>query len=209
MDSKQHWDSVYAAKAPDALSWYAPHLTRSLAYIESAAPDRAARIIDVGGGESTLVDDLLGAGYRRLTVLDISAKALDAGRQRLGAEGAGVQWLAADVLEADLPSGHFDVWHDRAVFHFLTSDEGRQRYVRKVLQAVKPGGMVIVATFGPQGPEKCSGLPVSRYSASQLHGSFGEPFQLVESSVEVHRTPWGTPQQFVYCFCRRREPLAA
>lgn len=203
MDNKQHWESVYGAKAADAVSWYAPHLSRSLAYIRKAAPDRAARIIDVGGGESTLVDDLLAEGWRALTVLDISERALEVTRRRLGPRGASVHWRSENLLDASLPAGRFDVWHDRAVFHFLTTDRERQQYVRQVLHALKPGGMAIVATFGPDGPEKCSGLPVARYGAAQLHGSFGEPFQLVESATEVHRTPWGTPQQFVYCFCRR------
>lgn len=203
MTTKSHWESVYETKSADAVSWYAPHLSASLQYIRRAAPAQDAAIIDVGGGESTLVDDLLAAGYGKLTVLDISATALEATRHRLGPSGASVTWLTADVLNADLPAAAFDVWHDRAVFHFLTRDDQRQRYVEQVLKALKPGGFAIVGTFGPQGPEKCSGLPVSRYSAGELHGAFGEPFQLLDSSVEQHTTPWGTRQQFVYCFCRR------
>ena len=203
MSTKSHWESVYRAKSADALSWYAPHLNASLQYIARAAPAPGAAIIDVGGGESTLVDDLLAAGYARLTVLDISATALDATRHRLGAAGDGVHWLAADVLQADLPAEAFDLWHDRAVFHFLTRDAQRQRYVEQVLHALKPGGFAIVGSFGPQGPEQCSGLPVSRYSADELHHAFGAPFQLLDSRIEMHTTPWGTQQQFVYCFCRR------
>ena len=203
MTTKSHWESVYETKSADAVSWYAPHLSASLQYIRRAAPAQDAAIIDVGGGESTLVDDLLAAGYGKLTVLDISATALEATRHRLGPSGASVTWLTADVLNADLPAAAFDVWHDRAVFHFLTRDDQRQRYVEQVLKALKPGGFAIVGTFGPQGPEKCSGLPVSRYSAGELHDTFGEPFQLLDSSVEQHITPWGTRQQFVYCFCRR------
>lgn len=204
MDAQQHWDTVYRTKAADAVSWYAPHLQRSLAYVLRAVPDRAARVIDVGGGESTLVDDLLAEGYRALTVLDISARALEVTQQRLGARAAQVRWLVGSVLEADLPARHFDLWHDRAVFHFLTSVDDRRRYVQQVLHALKPGGFAIVATFGPEGPEKCSGLPVARYGAGDLHGTFGQPFELVEAAEEVHTTPWGTPQQFVYCFCRRK-----
>jgi SAM-dependent methyltransferase len=203
MTTKAHWEAVYGTKAADAVSWYAPHLNASLQYIHRAAQDKDAAIIDVGGGESTLVDDLLTAGYGKLTVLDISATALDATRQRLGPAGQSVRWIAADVLRADLPAGAFDVWHDRAVFHFLTSDEQRQRYVDQALKALKPGGFAIVGTFGPHGPDKCSGLPVARYSADELHDTFGEPFELLDSSVEQHTTPWGTRQQFVYCFCRR------
>jgi SAM-dependent methyltransferase len=202
MTTKSHWESVYRTKAADAVSWYAPHLNTSVHYIRRAAPALDAAIIDVGGGESTLVDDLLAAGYAKLTVLDISATAIDATRRRLGPASEGVNWLAADVLKADLPAAAFDVWHDRAVFHFLNSTEQRQRYVEQVRHALKPGGFAIFGTFGPQGPEKCSGLPVSRYSADELHHCFGDPFQLLDSRVEQHTTPWGTQQQFVYCFCR-------
>lgn len=203
MTTKNHWESVYKTKSADAVSWFAPHLNLSLQYIERAAPARDAAIIDVGGGESTLVDDLLAAGYRKLTVLDISITALETTRSRVGPAGQQVHWLAADVLHADLPAAAFDVWHDRAVFHFLTRDEQRQRYVEQVLRALKPGGFAIVGSFGPQGPEQCSGLPVSRYSADELHHTFGAPFQLLDSRIEQHITPWGTRQQFVYCFCRR------
>lgn len=203
MTTKSHWESVYRTKSAEAVSWYAPHLNASLQYIRRAAPALDAAIIDVGGGESTLVDDLLAAGYAKLTVLDISATALHATRRRLGAAGEGVNWLAADVLEANLPAAAFDIWHDRAVFHFLTRDEQRRRYVEQVLHALKPGGFAIVGSFGPQGPDKCSGLPVSRYSADELHDTFGEPFQLLDSHIEQHTTPRGTQQQFVYCFCRR------
>lgn len=204
MNAKIHWESVYETKSAESVSWYAPHLRESLQYLQRAAPAKSARIIDVGGGESTLVDDLLTEGYVDLTVLDISATALDVARQRVGAFAKHVVWFAADVLEVELPSASYDVWHDRAVFHFLTTDEQRHRYVEKVLMALKPGGFAIVGTFGPDGPDQCSGLPVSRYDALELHGTFGEPFQLMDSSMEVHTTPSGALQQFVYCFCRRR-----
>ena len=203
MDGKRHWETVYGTKAPDAVSWYAPHLRVSLDYVRRAAPGKRAAIIDVGAGESTLVDDLLHEGYDKLTALDLSATALEVTRRRIGAPADRVAWLAADVLNADLPAGAFDVWHDRAVFHFLTGDAQRERYVAQVLHALKPGGFAIVGTFGPQGPEKCSGLPVARYAPDELHGKFGAPFQLLDSSVDLHTTPWGAPQQFVYCFCRR------
>lgn len=203
MDRKHHWETVYTQKAADAVSWYAPHLSESLRYVVQAAANKDAAIIDVGGGESTLVDDLLQEGFHDLSVLDISAKALEDTRQRLGLAGAHVQWRVADILEVDLPAGRYDIWHDRAVFHFLTTDEQRRRYVAQVLKSLKPGGHAIVGTFGPDGPEKCSGLEVSRYSCETLHGTFGEPFELLSSSTEVHTTPWGSPQQFVYCFCRR------
>ena len=157
----------------------------------------------MGGGESTLVDDLLAAGYRDVTVLDLSSTAIEATRRRLGDASAAVRWIAGDILDVALEPGRYDVWHDRAVFHFLTTDDQRRRYLAQVLTALRPGGFAIVGTFGPEGPERCSGLPVSRYAPPELHGAFGEPFELIESSVEVHVTPWGAPQQFVYCFCRR------
>lgn len=203
MDRKDHWESVYATKAADAVSWYAPHLKESLRYVTRAAVNKDVAIIDVGGGESTLVDDLLGDGYKDITVLDISSKALEDTKQRLGSSGAAVKWMAADILEVDLPAAAYDIWHDRAVFHFLTTDYQRRRYVAQVLKALKPGGYAIVGTFGPEGPEKCSGLDVSRYSPDELHGTFGEHFELLSSSTEIHTTPSGATQQFVYCYCRR------
>ena len=202
METKQHWETVYGSKAPEALSWYAPHLQELLAYIRRTGSPSSAAVVDVGGGESTLVDDLLDAGYTDLTVLDISSTALDACRQRLGPRAARVRWIAANVLEHAFRARSVDIWHDRAVFHFLTDEAQRRAYVEQVLQALKPGGYAIVGTFGPDGPTKCSGLPVARYGADELHDQFGGTFRLVESSTSVHTTPWGSPQQFVYCFCR-------
>ncbi len=203
MSTKTHWESMYGSKAADAVSWYAPHLRESLRYVAQAAAGKDAAIIDVGGGESTLVDDLLDGGYTNITILDVSATALEVTKRRLGAAAARVAWLVADILEVELPTDAYDVWHDRAVFHFLTDDGQRRRYVAQVLKALKPGGHAIVGAFGPEGPEKCSGLQVSRYAPSELHGVFGAPFELLASSVDQHTTPWGSPQQFVYCYCRR------
>ena len=202
MDAKSHWEKVYGTKAPDAVSWYAPHLARSLALIESASPDRLASIIDIGGGESTLVDDLLAHGYHNLTILDVSQTALDITKARLGEAGERIHWACADVTQADLPAHSFDVWHDRAVFHFLIEPEQRKAYVQLAARAVRPGGHVIVSTFGPEGPTTCSGLDVARYDADSLHHEFGRRFELVESSKELHKTPFGTTQQFLYCYCR-------
>lgn len=202
MEPKSHWEEVYASKSPDAVSWYAPHLRESLAYIQRTQLPKSAAIIDVGGGEATLVDDLLDAGYSNVAVLDISAHAVQVCKQRLGTRAAAVAWHVADVLEQRFEAGSFDIWHDRAVFHFLNSDEQRAAYVRQVVHALKPGGYAIVGTFGPQGPTQCSGLPVTRYAPDELHGQFGARFTLVESSYDVHKTPWGSHQQFVYCFCR-------
>ena len=202
MVSKAHWESVYGSKAPDAVSWYRAHLERSLQLIGKSCSDRSASIIDVGGGESTLVDDLLAKGYRNVTVLDISEKALDVSRARLGPRAVGATWIAADITKATLPAEAYDLWHDRAVFHFLTAAADRAAYVRQVAASVKTGGYVIVATFGPEGPEKCSGLDVVRYDAGSLHEQFGAGFRLLDSATEMHQTPLGTTQQFLYCMCR-------
>jgi len=202
MDSKSHWEKVYTTNEPEAVSWYRAHLETSLALIERAAHSRSASIIDIGAGESTLVDDLLASGYENITVLDVSQAALDVTKKRLGLLAEQVKWVVADVTQMQLESFAYDVWHDRAVFHFLTSVEQRAAYVRNVAKAVKPGGHVIVSTFGPEGPTKCSGLEVMRYNTESLHGEFGPRFRLVESSNELHQTPFGTTQQFIYCYCR-------
>lgn len=202
MDPQSHWEKIYTEKAPDAVSWYRPHLEKSLLLIEQVAPDRSASIIDVGGGESTLVDDLLERGHEHITVLDLSQTAIDANRRRLGAISDRVQWLVADITNVELEPSVYDVWHDRAVFHFLTSARDRSAYVRQVARAVRQGGHVIVSTFGPEGPTKCSGLDVVRYDAESLHREFGVHFRLLGSSKELHHTPFGTTQQFLYCYCR-------
>jgi ubiquinone/menaquinone biosynthesis C-methylase UbiE len=202
VDAKAHWEKVYTTKAPDTVSWYRTHLETSLALIERAVPARSASIIDVGGGESTLVDDLLLRGYTNITVLDISQAAIDVTRNRLGSAAEQVRWLVADITEVELELRTYDLWHDRAVFHFLTSPEHRTAYIRQVARSVKPGGHVIVSAFGPEGPTKCSGLEVMRYDAESLHREFGARFRLVESSTELHRTPFETTQQFLYCYCR-------
>ncbi len=202
MDPKQHWEQVYRTKRPTEVSWYRPHLELSLQLIERAVPDRHAAIIDVGGGESTLVDDLLARGYGNVSVFDLSATALEVARERLGAHAGQVRWMCGDVLIFPFAPHGFDLWHDRAVFHFLTDPSDRAAYVRQVAHAVMPGGYVIVATFGPEGPVKCSGLDVVRYDAEGLHDQFGASFRLMDHQSEIHRTPWGTTQQFTYCYCR-------
>ena len=201
MDARNHWEKIYTGKAPDAVSWYTPHLETSLELIGRMAPSRQATIIDVGGGESTLVDDLLAREYQNITVLDISQSAIDANRKRLGKRSEHVHWLVADITKIELQPSAYDLWHDRAVFHFLTSASDRIAYVRQVARAVKPGGHVVVSTFGPEGPTKCSGLDVVRYDAESLHKEFGVPFRLLGSSKELHQTPFGTMQQYLYCYC--------
>jgi SAM-dependent methyltransferase len=203
VDPKEHWERIYKTKSPGEVSWFQPEATLSLAMIRSVAPDLDAAIIDVGGGASTLVDGLLSAGYSRITVLDLSGEALERSRARLGAVAESVSWRAADILSEALPEAAFDVWHDRAVFHFLTEPSARQRYVEQVARAVKPGGFVLVATFAEDGPTRCSGLDVVRYSSESLHAEFGESFALLKSEREEHHTPAGATQRFVYCLCRR------
>ncbi len=201
MKTAAHWEHVYASHPPDAVSWYQPHAELSLELIRRIGAGRGTRIIDVGGGASTLVDDLLLHGLGEVSVLDISAAALGVAQQRLGAEAARVHWIAGDITRAALDPGAYDIWHDRAVFHFLTDPADRAAYVAQVRRAVRPGGHVIVAAFGPDGPQQCSGLPVVRYEPQALHAQFGNAFELVERLTEQHRTPGGAVQPFVYCHC--------
>lgn len=202
MVAKSHWENVYTTKTRDQVSWYRPHLETSLALIERSVRGRSASIIDVGGGESTLVDDLLARGFRNVTVLDVSQVAIETTKKRLGQIADRVHWLVADATQVELEPQAFEVWHDRAVFHFLTDAQQRMAYIRQVVRSVISGGHVIVSTFGPEGPTKCSGLDVVRYDADSLHDEFGARFRLVDSSKELHETPFGTTQQFLYCYCR-------
>jgi len=208
MQSKEHWERVYQTKAPANVSWFQEHARQSVELIRQTAAAKDAAVIDVGGGASTLVDDLIAEGYADLTVLDLSEAALSAAKTRLGASANRVSWLVGDITQVDLPAHAYDVWHDRAVFHFLTKQADREAYVRAVLKAVKPGGGVIVATFAEDGPEQCSGLPVVRYSADALHAEFGAPFTLLRKEREEHQTPFGTVQKFIYCLCRKEPALA-
>ena len=202
MSVQEHWERIYSTRAPDQVSWYCAHLGAALELIERTQVSQMAAIIDVGGGESTLVDDLLALGFDDITVLDISETAIDATRKRLGNNADRVHWIAADITRVGLEPRRYDLWHDRAVFHFLTGESDRIAYVRQVARAVKPGGHVIIGTFGPEGPTRCSGLDVVRYDAESLHGEFGARFRLLESSKQLHQTPFGTMQQFLYCYCR-------
>jgi SAM-dependent methyltransferase len=199
---KEHWEKVYASKRETDVSWFQEHAWLSLQLIREAGVPTDAAIIDVGAGASRFVDDCLREGYRNLTVLDVSAVALATARARLGERAAEVHWLEANVLDAALPAHAYGVWHDRAVFHFLTDPSDRHAYVQQVLRAVKPGGLVIVATFAEEGPTLCSGLPVMRYSPSALHAEFGVAFELLGHRRETHETPAGQEQAFVYCLCR-------
>ena len=203
MASRDHWEGVYTRRQITDVSWYAPHLARSLELLEQAHIGPEAAVIDVGGGASTLVDDLLDRGFCDVTVLDLADAALASSRQRLGERAASVTWRAADVLTAEFEPDRYDVWHDRAVFHFLVDPADRDRYVAQVLRAVRPGGHVILATFALDGPKRCSGLPVARYDADGIHAAFGARFEKVGSLAEVHNTPAGATQAFTYCHCLR------
>jgi SAM-dependent methyltransferase len=203
MPRRNHWERIYRkTKAASDVSWYQPEARLSLDLIRRTTSDLNAPIIDVGGGASTLGDGLLATGYRQLTVLDIARAALAIAQQRLGDRAAQVTWIEADVLTAPLPVSSYSVWHDRAVFHFLTDPRDRARYVARVSESVRPGGHVIVASFAPEGPTECSGLEVVRYSADAMHAQFGSRFQLLDSVREEHHTPSGATQAFVYCLCR-------
>jgi len=203
MDRKQHWEQVYSTKSSDAVSWFQNHADQSLRLIHNTGLGKNAAIIDVGGGASTLVDDLVADGYTDLTVLDLSSAALAVAKQRLAKHTDSINWIVGDITRVDFPLHRFDIWHDRAVFHFLTDPADRQAYVDLVMRAVRPGGHVIIATFAEDGPDKCSGLPVMRYKPESLHAEFGDSFVLVEHEKEAHQTPSGAVQQFVYCYCRK------
>jgi SAM-dependent methyltransferase len=205
MSDRGHWDKMYRDKNATGLSWYRPHLEQSIDLIVRTGAGPNASIIDIGAGASTLVDDLLDRGFRHITLVDISDAALEVAKQRLGSRAANVTWRVGDITSVDLPADAYDVWHDRAVFHFLTDEADRRAYIARVCASVRKGGFVIVATFGPHGPEKCSGLPVAHYSADQLHNAFGATFRLLEHREEHHQTPWGTEQEFVYCLCAKEK----
>lgn len=202
MDRKQHWEKIYSNRDSGSLSWFQEHADQSLRLIHNTRLGRDAAIVDVGGGTSRLVDDLMAEGYTDLTVLDLSAVAINVAKQRMGEHADVVQWMEGDVTCAEFPIHRFDIWHDRAVFHFLTDPAYRRAYVDRVMRSVRPGGHVIVATFADDGPEKCSGLPVMRYCPERLHAEFGDAFLLAGHEKETHYTPSGVVQQFVYCYCR-------
>jgi ubiquinone/menaquinone biosynthesis C-methylase UbiE len=204
VSDKSHWDRVYNDTAGDALGWFQQHPVRSLAFIGASGAGPDATIIDVGGGASGLTASLLSKGFSDLWLLDISATALAAARKSLGTDAARIHWVEADVNRVKLPPAHFDIWHDRAVFHFLTDVAAREAYVAKACASVKPGGHLIIATFAEDGPEQCSGLPVARYDAASLQAQFAECCELLHTEKAAHATPAGKLQQFRYCLLRRK-----
>jgi hypothetical protein len=196
--TQAHWDSVYQRKRPTEVSWYEPSPATSIAFIRACKLRSTDPIIDVGGGASLLVDELLRQGYTDLTVLEISGTALQTVRSRLGEHSTGVQLVQADVLRFE-PTRRYALWHDRAVFHFLVAEADRKRYIAVMQRALALYGQLVIATFGPHGPEKCSGLAVRRYDSTALAAEFGNEFALTDSAFVQHRTPLGVEQQLLYC----------
>lgn len=203
MNHNKHWEQTYSSNQTEALGWYTPHLQTSLSWIQELGLDANAPIIDVGGGASTLVDDLLEAGQRSITVLDISDKALSLARARLGEKAKLVKWLEGNITSLDLPTQYYELWHDRAVFHFLTEPEQQEKYRERLLNALKPGGHLIIGTFTTEAPPKCSGLPVQRYNQEQLENTLGGEFELKRHNKELHITPGGVEQMYLYCHFRK------
>lgn len=199
MKSKNHWENVYRTKSHTEVSWYKPHLDPSLRLISKMGLKPNDRIIDIGAGSSTLVDDLLKDGFKEISTLDISSTALDIAKKRLGEGAQKVKWIEADITKVELPQNHYDLWHDRAVFHFLTSPKDRQKYTNVLKSSLKMGGHLVIAAFNLNGPQKCSGLDLVRYSPETLQAELGNEFKLVEHFNEIHKTPFGTTQNFVYC----------
>jgi ubiquinone/menaquinone biosynthesis C-methylase UbiE len=193
---RAHWEETYAEKEPDRVSWFQDRPVRSLDLIEAAELEPTAGIIDVGGGASNLAGELLRIGYSDVTVADISAGALDCARNALGPDGVRVRWLQADVRTCDF-ARTFDLWHDRAVFHFMVTAADREAYLAALRRALAPGGQVVILTFGPAGPTQCSGLPVQRYDIDTLQATLGPEFRLLSSGLEAHTTPSGNEQQFL------------
>ncbi len=196
-DRKRHWDKVYEGKSPLDVSWFQAEPVRSLGLIQNSGIGKDGFVIDVGGGASVLVDALLAAGYARVAVLDISAGALEAARGRLGERAGEVEWLEADITAFNPPHS-YALWHDRAVFHFLTEKADRENYVQALKKAVPPGGHIVIAAFAVGGPQQCSGLDIVQYDAAKLRRELGEGFELAEEMQELHVTPAGGQQQFSY-----------
>jgi SAM-dependent methyltransferase len=202
MNSQSHWEDTYRSRAADEVSWYQATPVLSLELIEAAGLSRQASIIDVGGGVATLLDELLDRGYEHLALVDVAESAVTAVRDRLGDRGRDVEWFVADITEWD-PPHRWDLWHDRAVFHFQVDSASRQGYLNALERGVAPGGWAMIATFDPEGPERCSGLPVCRYSADELASVLGSGWVLRETRSEVHETPAGKPQSFVFSLFAR------
>lgn len=202
MNRQQHWDAIYATKGERDVSWFEASPDMSIAMIEAAGLTRDTCVVDIGGGESRLVDSLIERGVSCIAVVDVAGAALERARRRLGPAASTVRWIEADVT-AEWSWGPADIWHDRAAFHFLTAREDRERYKQRLRAMLKPGGSAILATFAPDGPEKCSGLPVVRYSPDLLASELGDEFVLLDTRRHTHTTPWGAAQAFQYSRFKR------
>jgi SAM-dependent methyltransferase len=202
-ESRQaHWQNVYAKKGENEVSWFQENPAPSLELIAQVGATSASAIIDIGGGASRLVDKLVERGFKDITVLDLSEAALEAAKGRLGGRAAQVHWIVADATVWE-PQKAYDIWHDRAAFHFLTEDRDRAAYVARLEGALKVGGYAVIATFALDGPERCSGLPVVRYDPVSLGQTLGRAFQLVDTRRHAHATPWGSNQSFQFSVFRR------
>lgn len=203
MTQRDHWEKIYAEKPTETLGWYKPHLQISLNWIRELCLAKDAPIIDVGGGKSTLVDDLLDEGYQTITVLDLSKRALASVQERLGKKKKLVTWIEDDITSIDILPGYYELWHDRAVFHFFIDPEQQKQYRNNLLRSLKPGGHLIMGTFAPEAPPQCSGLPVQRYNEVLLENTLGGEFKLMRHQKELHVTPSGVVQMYLYCHFRR------
>jgi len=197
-----HWESVYSTKTETDVSWFQESPGISIEIIDALWGGKPADFIDVGGGASRLADALVVHPGFKVTVLDLSQAALDAARQRIGANAADISWIVADITRWQ-PADQFDIWHDRAALHFLTNADDREKYVRTLGSALRIGGVAIIGTFAPDGPEKCSGLPVMRHDSASLAAMFGDAFELIDSQPHEHQTPWGSVQKFQFSSFRR------
>lgn len=202
---QEHWEKIYSTKSLDEVSWTRPHLDSSLEIIDSLDLSLDASIIDVGSGASSLADDLVERGFRNITLLDISKSALDHARTRLGERSQSIDFIDADIRTSFFPPNKFDLWHDRAVFHFLTDGSDRDSYVERLTTGLRPGGNVVIATFANDGPLKCSGVDVRRYDENTLAETLGSEFTLIHSFREQHLTPFETTQNFLYTHFRKTE----
>ena len=200
---KQHWDNIYAVKEEDEVSWFQPYPKTSMEFIELFELPPDANIIDIGGGDSHFADALLAKGYRNIWVLDISVHAIERAKKRLGEKAPGIHWIVSDVTEFE-PPVTFDFWHDRAAFHFLTTEPLIDKYVQIAEQAIRKDGILILGTFSEQGPEKCSGLEIRQYSETSLTGKFERGFDRIKCIQEDHLTPFNTVQNFLFCSFRKR-----
>ena len=200
MNKSDFWNNVYKSKNFDAVSWYANRLDTSLELIENNCSQKDNSIIDIGSGRSTLVDDLCALGYKKLTLLDVSEEAISQTLNRLGKLPVSIKTIIGNISKITTQENLYDLWHDRAVFHFLTEESQRTKYVQNLKRSLKKNGIVIIATFGPDGPDKCSGLNTMKYDKTTLHAELGDDFQILGSKIEYHQTPFNTSQQFIYCW---------